>query len=76
MIWFNTPYSQNVRTNIAKSFLYLIDKHFPKSHKLNKIFNRNNLKVNYSCSTNMTNIIKSHNQKILNENDEASNEKK
>ena len=75
-IWFNPPYSQNVRTNIAKSLLFLIDKHFPKSHKLHKIFNRNNLKVSYSCTTNMANIIKSHNLKILNENDEASDKKK
>ena len=75
-IWFNPPYSQNVRTNIAKSFLGLVDKHFSKSHKLHKIFNRNNLKVSYSCTTNMANIIKSHNQKILNKNNEASNEKK
>ena len=68
--------SQNVWTNIAKSFLCLIDKHFPKSHKLHKIFNRNNLKVSYSCTTNMANIIQSRNRKILNENDKASNEKK
>ena len=58
IIWFNPPYSQNVETNVAKSFLCLIDKHFPKSHKLHKIFNRNNLKVSYSCTTNMGNIIK------------------
>ena len=76
IIWFNPPYSQNVRTNIAKSFLCLIDKHFPKSHKLHKIFNRNNLKVSYSCTTNTANIIKSCNQKILNENNEASDKKK
>ena len=76
IIWFNPPYSQNVRTNIAKSFLGLVDKHFLKSHKLHKIFNRNNLKVSYSCTTSMANIIKSHNQKILNKNNEASNEKK
>ena len=68
IIGFNPPYSQNVRTNIAKSFLGLVDKHFPKSHKHYKIFNRNNLKVSYSCKTNMANIIKSHNQKILNKN--------
>ena len=75
IIWFNPPYNQNVRTNIAKSFLCQIDKHFPKSHKFHKIFNRNNLKVSYSCTTNMANIIKSHNQKILNENNEASEKK-
>ena len=65
IIWFNPPFSQNVQTNVAKSFLHLIDKHFPKSSKLHKIFNRNNLKVSYSCTTNNANIIKSRNQKIL-----------
>ena len=76
IIWFNPPFSQNVETNVAKSFLQLVDKHFPRSHKLHKIFNRNNLKVSYSCTTNMANIIKSHNQKILNENNGVRNERK
>ena len=76
IIWFNPPFSQNVETNVAKSFLQVVDKHFPRSHKLHKIFNRNNLKVSYSCTTNMANIIKSHNQKILNENNGVSNERK
>ena len=67
VIWFNPPFSQNVQTNVAKSFLHLIDKHFPKSHNLHKIFNRNKLKESYSCTTNITNIIKNHNKKILNE---------
>ena len=61
---------------MAKSFLQLVDKHFPRSHKLHKVFNRNNLKISYSCMTNMANIIKSHNQKILNENNGVSNERK
>ena len=73
--WFNPPYSQNVQTNVAKSFLHLIDEHFPKSHKLHKIFNKNNLKVIYSCTTNMANI-KNHNQKILNSSIEVTNERK
>jgi hypothetical protein len=65
IIWFNPPFSQNVTTNIARNFLNLIEKHFPKSHKFRKIFNRNNLKVSYSCLPNITNIINSHNKKIL-----------
>ena len=76
IIWFNPPYSQNVETNVAKSFLCLIDKHFPKSHNLHKIFNRNNLKVSYSCTTNMGNIIKNHNRKILNEHNEPDSSQK
>ena len=69
IIWFNPPYSENVQTNIASSFLRLIDKHFPKSHVLHKIFNRRNVKVSYSCTGNMSSIIKSHNTKILSNSD-------
>ena len=65
IIWFNPPYSINVKTNIAKTFLHLISKHFPKKHKLHQIFNRNNVKVSYSCLPNVSNIIQSHNKKIL-----------
>lgn len=58
MISFNPPCSQNVKTHVAKNFLCLIDKHFAKSLKLHKIFNKNNLKVSYSFSSNMANVIK------------------
>ena len=58
IIWLNPHFSQKVQTNVAMSFLHLIDKHFPKS--------QNNLKVSYSCTTNMANTIKNHNRKILN----------
>ena len=54
IIWFNPPYSENVQTNVARSFLSLIDKHFPKAHILHKLFNRNNVKVSYSCTSNMS----------------------
>ena len=48
-------------------FLKLIDKHFPKSHIFHKVFNRNNVKVSYSCTSNLRNLIKQHNAKILDE---------
>ena len=63
--WFNPPYSCNVETNVGKSFLRLVDTHFPTSHKLHKIFNRKTLKVSYSCMENVTQIIKKHNRKII-----------
>ena len=66
IIWFNPPYSRNVHTNVGKSLLGLITKHFPTSHKYHKIFNKNTIKVSYSCMDNMERIIKKHNQKILN----------
>ena len=40
-------------------------KHFPAGHKLNKIFNKNSIKVSYSCMKNMNAIIKSHNNKLI-----------
>ena len=66
--WFNPPYSCNVVINIGKKILLLLDKHFPKPHKLNKVFNRNNVKVSYSSMLNFVSIINAHNKKILNEN--------
>ena len=65
IIWFNPPFSKSVSTNVAKTFLQLVTKHFPRSHKLHKIFNRNTVKVSYSCMNNMSNIIKGHNKKVI-----------
>ena len=45
IIWFNPPYSVNVETNIGKTFLKLIEEHFPKTSKFHRIFNRNDVKV-------------------------------
>ena len=50
IIWFNPPYSMNVQTNIGREFLNLVSKHFPKNHRYRKIFNKNNMKVSYSCT--------------------------
>ena len=36
IIWFNPPYSQNVKTNIRKTFLKLVKNHFPRDNKLCK----------------------------------------
>ena len=65
VIWFNPPYNQNVTTNVARNFLALVDKHFPRHHRYHKLFNRNNVKTSYSCMNNMAAIISSHNAKIL-----------
>ena len=57
IIWYNPPYSKNVRTNIRREFLKLIDKHFPHVNKLHKIFNRNTIKVSYSSMENIRSAI-------------------
>ena len=66
IIWFNPPFSQSVKTNnIGKIFLKLVRKHFPRHHKLHKIFNPNTLKLSYCCMKNILNIIKQHNATVL-----------
>ena len=66
--WFNPPFNRAVQTPIAKRFLTLLDKHFPPTHKLHRIFNRNYVRVSYACTKNMKGIIDAHNKKIVNEN--------
>ena len=56
IIWFNPPYSTNVRTNVGRNLLSLVDKHFPSSNPLHKIFNRNSVKVSHSCMNNCKSI--------------------
>ena len=65
ILWYNPPFSKNVSTNIGHRFLALVDKHFPKDHKLHKIFNRNTIKISYSCMNNTKQIIDNHNKRIL-----------
>ena len=65
VIWFNSPFSQNVKINIRKTFLKLVKYHFLKHYKSNKIFNKNTLKLSCCCMKNMSSIIKQHNVNIL-----------
>ena len=65
ILWYNSPFSKNVSTNIGRKFLGLIDKHFAKDNKLRKIFNRNTIKISYSCMNNTKQIIDNHNKRIL-----------
>ena len=53
VIWFNPPFS----ANIGHKFLRKVDKCFPLNHPLRKIFNKNTLKLSYSCMPNMEAII-------------------
>ena len=64
-IWYNPSYGKNVQTNIGRTFLSILDKEFPKGHPLHKIFNRNKVKVCYSCMTNLKQNIDSHNKSLL-----------
>ena len=68
IIWYKPPYSMNVKTNIGKTFFKLLQKHFPPTHPMYTIFNKNKIKISYSCFPNMGSIISLHNKHILNSN--------
>ena len=51
IIWFNPPYLKNAKTNIGKTFLQLLSKHFPKDQEMHKIVNKNTIKISCSIRT-------------------------
>ena len=65
IVWFNPPFNLQVKTNVGKHFLKLVDKHFPVNHPLHKVVNRNCVKVSYSCTPNIKTIIQTHNANTL-----------
>ena len=74
--WFNPPFSNEVATNLSKLFNSLVKKHFKPGTLMGKLFNKNNLKLSYSCCQNIGSIINKHNRKLLNpnKNDEKTEE--
>ena len=68
IISYNPLYSMNVKTNVGKTFFALLQKHFPPTHPMNSIFNKNKIKISYSCCPNRGSILSSHNKHILNSN--------
>ena len=64
-----------MKTNIGKLFIKLVRKHFPKNSIYHKIFNLNTLKLGYCCTTNVGNIIKQHNFKVLRKKNDNVNRK-
>ena len=65
IFWFNPPYNSSITTNFGRDFLKLVDKHLSNNSVMKKFFNRNTIKISYSCMPNMSSVIASHNKKIL-----------
>ena len=60
---------------VNRYFLKLLDKHFPRHHKLHKILNKNTVKS--ATAVQKTNsIINCHNKKFLHQNRPCPNERK
>ena len=49
---------------VAEILLQLLGTHLPPANKLHKIYNSNTVKVSYSCTQNISQIIKGHNKKV------------
>ena len=64
-LWYNPPFSKSVQTDIGKKLLILVDKCFPHKNPLRKIFNRNTVKISYSCTSNIKQAIDNHNKQKL-----------
>ena len=69
IVWYNPLFSKNVATNIGREFFKLLQLHLPKPHPFHCIFSKSTVKLSYSCTTNMDNIVKAHNTKILSKDD-------
>ena len=54
----------NIATNVGRYFLNLVNKKFPPHHTFLKIFNRNNMKISYSCMINIKLRINIHNKTV------------
>ena len=67
IIWFNPPFCKLASTNVGKYFFKLIDKHFKQDNILHRMFNRKTLKISYSCTKNISQMINNHNKEIIKE---------
>ena len=67
IIWFKPPFCRLASINVGRYFLKLIDKHFKYNNILHNIFNRKMLKISYSCTKNIFQIINNHNKEIIKE---------
>ena len=63
--WYNPPFDMNVKNNVGRIFLGIVNSSFPEGHALKPIFNRNTLKLSYSCMPNVKNAIEAHNKTQL-----------
>ena len=73
VIYYNPPWSDNMKTNLGQKFLALVDEYQEKfkGTVFEKIFTRATMKISYSTTRNMKAHIASHNMKILNKKDDT-----
>ena len=68
VIWFNMQFCRLTNFNIGKYFLNLLDRHLNRDNPLRTSFDRNSVKISYSCANNMHSILSNnnnHNRRLL-----------
>ena len=63
--WFNTHFSKSMATDVGRKFLNIVKQSFQCDQPLKKIFNKNTLKISYSCMPNLGKKISTHNRSVL-----------
>ena len=63
ILWFNPPFNMYLANNIVKDFFKILWNNFSPTSTLYKIFNKNNIKLSYSCMPNVGNLINKSNKK-------------
>ena len=76
ILWFNPPFNLSLNQNFGKQFFRILDDSFPVEHKFRHLFNRNTVKLSYSCTPNVKTIISGHNKKLLEKGDLSEEEPK
>ena len=66
IIFFQPPFCRTVSSDICEGLMKLLKKHFPMGHKYEKIFNKNKIRVSYSCMPNVKSLITAHNGRVMN----------
>lgn len=66
IIWFKHPFCNNLKTNEGKTFLQLLQHHFPKHHPMRKTFNYKKVKISHCFVKSMGSVILSLNEQVLN----------
>ena len=65
--WYNPPYDQQVKKDIGRQFMQAVEKYlsFPKESKLHNKFNKNTIKLSYSCMPNVKAMVDMNNKRVL-----------
>jgi hypothetical protein len=65
VIYFNPTWADNVKTKVGTKILNLVKESCPPTNPLQKIFNKNTIKISYRTTPNISQIISAHNRKLL-----------